>query len=429
MPASVRAAQPIDNGRAAPYTAAPAAAVPHESVAMKPTRRIVIVAGKRTPFGSFGGALKDLSATDLGVHAAKATLTSVGCDPAKIDLVCFGNVCQTSQDAIYFARHIGLKAGCRIEVPALTVNRLCGSGFEAIVQAAQAIELGEAEVVLCGGAESMSQAPHVVRGARWGIGLGPGGKLEDTLWSCLLDTTTNMMMANTAEKLARTHEISRQACDDFALQGQQRYAAALAAGIFDAEIAPVEIAGRKGPTLVKADEHARPETTAEGLAKLRAVFEKDGVVTAGNASGIVDGGCALLVTTAARAKAEGWPTLARFVTSAAVGCDPTVMGIGPVPAVRKALAEAGLSVADMALVEVNEAFAPQILACAKDLGLDNAKTNVHGGAIALGHPLAASGARIMLHLALHLARTGERYAVGSACIGGGQGIAIVLEKA
>jgi len=390
---------------------------------------IVIVAGKRTPFGSFGGSLKDLSATDLGVHAAKATLSSIGCDPAAVDTVAFGNVCQTSADAIYLARHVGLRSGCGVHVPALTVNRLCGSGFEAIAQAVQAIALGQAEVALCGGSESMSQAPHVVRGARWGIGFGPGGKLEDTLWSCLLDTTTNMMMANTAEKLARTHGISRQACDEWALQGQARYAQALAAGIYADEISPVEIAGRKGPTLVSADEHPRPETTAEGLAKLKAVFEKDGVVTAGNASGIVDGACALLVTTAERAAKEGWAPIARIAATAAVGCDPTVMGIGPVPAVRKVLGDTGLSVADMAFVEVNEAFAPQFLAVAKDLDLDPARTNIHGGAIALGHPLAASGARITLHLALHLRRTGQRWAVGSACIGGGQGMAILLERA
>ncbi|MSQ81668.1 MAG: acetyl-CoA C-acetyltransferase [Myxococcales bacterium] len=396
---------------------------------MKPSKNIVIVAGKRTPFGSFGGSFKDLTATDLAVSAAKATLASIGCEPTQIDMVCFGNVCQTSADAIYFARHVGLRCGCRVEVPALTVQRLCGSGFEAIAQAMQAIELGEAHVVLCGGAEAMSQAPHVVRGARWGVALGPGGKLEDTLWSCLTDSQTGMAMANTAEKLARTHGITRQACDDFALQGQQRYAAALAAGIYDNEIAPVEVPTRKGPQLIGKDEHPRPETTPEALAKLKAVFEKDGVVTAGNASGIVDGGCALLVTTAERAQAEGWPIIARLVAVAAVGCDPTVMGIGPVPAVQKALAQAGWTVADMDAVEVNEAFAPQYLAVEKDLGLDREKTNIHGGAIALGHPLAASGARITLHLALHLQRTGGKRAVGSACIGGGQGIAVVLAAA
>lgn len=396
---------------------------------MKPSKNIVLVAGKRTPFGSFGGSLKDQTATDLGVAASKATLASIGCDPAKVDAVVFGNVCQTSPDAIYLARHIGLRAGCRVEVPALTVQRLCGSGFEAIVQGAQLIELGEAEVVLTGGTESMSQAPHVVRGARWGLGFSKGPQFEDTLWSCLLDPYTGLMMANTAEKLARTHNIARETVDAFALQGQQRYQAALAAGIYDDEIAPYEVQGRKGPTQITKDEHPRPETTLEGLAKLKAAFEKDGVVTAGNASGIVDGAAAVLVTTAERAKAEGWPVLARFVASASVGCDPTVMGIGPVPAVQAALAKAKLGIGDIGFFEVNEAFGPQYLAVEQDLGLPRDKTNIHGGAIALGHPLAASGARITLHLALHLQRTGEKYAVGSACIGGGQGIAIVLAHA
>lgn len=395
---------------------------------MKPNKSIVIVAGKRTPFGAFGGSQKDLTATDLGVAAAKATLESIGAKGDMVDAVVFGNVCQTSADAIYLARHIGLRTGGREETPALTVQRLCGSGFEALVQAAQMIELGEAEVVLAGGTESMSQAPHVVRGARWGVNLGPGVQMEDSLWSCLKDSMTGMMMANTAEKLARTHNISRAEVDAFSLQSQQRYAKALADGIYNDEIAPMEIPSRKGPITLSKDEHPRPETTAEGLAKLKPVFEKDGVVTAGSASGIVDGAAALLVTTAERAKAEGWPVLARFVSSASVGCDPTVMGIGPVPAVKKALAQAGLTVADIDAFEVNEAFAPQYLAVEKDLGLPRDKTNMHGGAIALGHPLAASGARIMLHLALHLQRAGGKYAVGSACIGGGQGIAVVLAR-
>lgn len=396
---------------------------------MKPTKSIVIVAGKRTPFGGFGGSLKDLTATDLGVAAAKATLDSIGAKGDCVDAVVFGNVCQTSADAIYLARHIGLRTGGRQDTPALTLNRLCGSGFEALVQAAQLIELGEAEVVLAGGTESMSQAPHVVRGARWGLPLGPGGQMEDSLWSCLKDSMTGMMMANTAEKLARTHEISRADVDAYSLQSQQRYAAALAAGVYNDEIAPMELQTRKGPVAFAKDEHARPETTAEGLAKLKAVFEKDGVVTAGSASGIVDGAAALLVTTAERAQAEGWPVLARIVASASVGCDPTVMGIGPVPAIQKALAKAGLQIGDIDAFEVNEAFAPQYLAVEKELGLPRAKTNQHGGAIALGHPLAASGARIMLHLALHLQREGGQYAVGSACIGGGQGIAVVIAKA
>jgi acetyl-CoA C-acetyltransferase/acetyl-CoA acyltransferase 2 len=389
---------------------------------------LVIVDGRRTGFGAFCGALKDQTATDLGVHAAKETLAAVGCDPEQVDAVVFGNVCQTSADAIYLARHVGLRTGGRHDVPALTINRLCGSGFEAVVQACQLLLLGEAEVVLAGGTESMSQAPHVVRGARGGIGLGPGGKLEDTLWSCLTDTFTGMAMANTAEKLARTHGITREACDAFALEGQKRYAAALGSRVFAGEIAPLQLQTRKGPVAFDKDEHARPETTAEGLAKLKPVFEKDGVVTAGNASGIVDGAAALLVTTAERARKEGWQPLAAVRSWAAVGCDPTVMGIGPVPAVRKALQKAGLSLADIALVEVNEAFAPQFLAVAKDLELDLGKTNVHGGAIALGHPLAASGARILLHLSKNLSESAQ-YAVGSACIGGGQGIAVVLERA
>lgn len=395
---------------------------------MSSAQDIVIVAGKRTPFGSFCGSLKDLTATDLGVEAAKAALASIGADPGVIDAVFFGNVLQTSQDAIYLARHVGLRSGCRQESPALTVNRLCGSGFEAIAQGVNAIKLGEAEVVLVGGTESMSQAPHVVRGARNGIGFGPGGKFEDSLFTCLMDTTTGMMMANTAEKLARTHEIPRQACDDLALEGQRRYAKALADGIFLDEITPVTIQSRKGPVIVDKDEHPRPETTLEGLAKLKPAFEKEGVVTAGNASGIVDGACALIVTTRARAQTESWPVLARVIAHAAVGCDPTVMGIGPVPAVKSALKRAGLTLAQMDAVEVNEAFSPQFLAVAKDLGLDMAKTNLHGGAIALGHPLAASGARIMLHLALHLQRTGGHFAIGSACIGGGQGMAIVIAR-
>ncbi len=385
---------------------------------MSNAQDIVIVAGKRTPFGAFCGSLKDLTATDLGVEASKAALASIGADGSVVDAVFFGNVLQTSQDAIYLARHIGLKTGGRQEVPALTLNRLCGSGFEAIAQGANAIKLGEAEVVLVGGSESMTQAPHVVRGARSGFPFGPGGKFEDTLFTCLMDTTTGMMMANTAEKLARTHEISRQQCDEFVLQGQQKYAKALAEGIFKDEIAPVTVASRKGPVVVEKDEYPRPETTIEGLAKLKPAFEKEGVVTAGNASGIVDGAAALILTTRQRAAAEKWPVLARVVAHAAVGCDPTVMGIGPVPAIKSALSRAGLKLEDMAAVEVNEAFSPQFLAVAKDLGLDMAKTNIHGGATALGHPLAASGARIMLHLALHLQRTGEQYAVGSACIGG-----------
>ncbi len=394
---------------------------------MKLNKDIVIVAGKRTPFGAFGGSLESLTATDLGVEAANAALQSAGVSPAAVDAVFFGNVLQTSADAIYLGRHVGLRAGCGVEVPALTLNRLCGSGFEAIAQAAAAIELGSAEVCLAGGTESMSQAPHVVRGARKGLKFGMPAPFEDTLWTCLTDTYTGMAMANTAEKLARDHDISREACDEFALGSQARYAAAKARGIFAEEIGPVVLKSRRGDTVIENDEHPR-EATIEGLAKLRAVFEKDGRVTAGNASGIVDGAAAVIVTTRERARAEGWPVLARIASYAAVGCDPTVMGIGPVPAIRKALADAGRTLAEMDLVEVNEAFAPQYLAVEKVLGLDRERTNVNGGAIAVGHPLAASGTRITLHLALEMIRRDAAWAIGSACIGGGQGMAILLGR-
>ena len=389
---------------------------------------IVLVAGKRTPFTAFGGSLKGLSATDLGVEASNATLASIGCSAEAIDAVFFGNVLQTSADAIYLARHVGLRCGTPVHVPALTVNRLCGSGFEAITQAAAAIKLGQAEVCLAGGTESMSQAPFAARDLRWGVRLGTSPALEDTLWSALTDSFTGMPMANTAEKLARSHDISRADCDAYALATQQRYAAALASGHFAAELAPITIKTRKGDKVIAADEHPRPQTTAEGLAGLRAAFDKDGVVTAGNASGIVDGAAAVIVTTRARAEREGWTPLATILSYAAVGCDPTVMGIGPVPAVRKALELAGLSLDAMDLVEVNEAFAPQYLAVEKELGLKRERTNVNGGAIAVGHPLAASGTRITLHLAHELGRRGLELAVGSACIGGGQGMAIVLRR-
>ncbi len=391
-------------------------------------KNIVLVAGKRTPFGSFGGSLKGLSATDLAVEAAKATLAEVGAAPEAIDAVFIGNVLQTSVDAIYLARHVGLRSGGSEATPALTLNRLCGSGFEAIAQAAAAIELGDAEVCLAGGTESMSQAPHIVRDARWGTRFGVETKFEDSLWSCLTDTYTGMAMANTAEKLARTHDISRDDCDAFALESQRRYEAAREAGVFADEIAPITLKSRRGDTVISADEHPRATTNPAGLAKLRAVFEKGGVVTAGNASGIVDGAATVLVTTRARAEAEGWPVLAQIISFAATGCDPTVMGIGPVPASLKALAQAGKTVADMDLVEVNEAFAPQYLAVEKDLGLDRSKTNTNGGAIALGHPLGATGTRIMLHLARELGRRDQEWALGSACIGGGQGIAMVLRR-
>ncbi len=389
-------------------------------------KEVVIVAAKRTPFGTFGGALKEQSANDLGVVAARAALEAIQVDPAKVDHVIFGNVAQTSADSIYHARHVGLRAGLPQHVPALTLNRLCGSGFQAVVSAAEQILLGDADVVLAGGAESMSQSPHVIRGARWGIALGKG-QLEDALWQALTDSYVNMPMAITAENLAVQYGISRQQCDEYALTSQKRWAAAQEGGRFAQELAPVELKAKGGTKSFTTDEHPRPQTTMETLAKLPTVFKKDGVVTAGNASGICDGASALIVCSGDAAKKNGWKPLARIAGWGIVGCDPTIMGIGPAPAIRRALDRTGWKLDEVDLVDVNEAFAPQYLAVEKELGLDRERTNVDGGAIALGHPLGASGARITTHLIHELRRRGAKRGIGSACIGGGQGIAVCVE--
>jgi acetyl-CoA acetyltransferase family protein len=393
------------------------------------TTRIVFLSAVRTGFGAFGGTLKDFSATDLGAIAAKCAIDRSGLAAADMGHVVIGNAQQTSADAIYLARHVGLRAGCAVETPALTVNRLCGSGFEAITQAAQLIRLGEARAVLAGGTESMSQAPHVVRGARWGFKLGQAPAMEDSLWAALRDSQCNMPMAETAENLAVQYGIGRAEVDEFALQSQQRARDAWATGAYADEVIPVPIADRKSKTTVQwaKDEGMRPDTSPEALAKLQPVFRQDGLVTAGNASGIADGAAALVVADEAFARERGLKPLGRLVSYAVAGVPPEIMGIGPVPAARSALERAGLSLDQMDLVEVNEAFAPQYLAVEKELGLDRARTNVDGGAIALGHPLGASGARITAHLLHALRRRGGRYALGSACIGGGQGIAVIVE--
>jgi acetyl-CoA acetyltransferase family protein len=333
---------------------------------------------------------------------------------------------QTSADAIYGARHVALKAGVPIDRPALTVNRLCGSGIQAVVSGAQMIQLDEAGTVLAGGVESMSQAPHVIRGARWGFRLGEG-KLEDSLMVSLMDSYCGFYMAQTAENLARKFEISRQDQDAFALLSQQRASAAWEAGRFSDEVVPVEIPGRKGPVVFERDDHLRPDSTLEGLAKLKPAFSKDGLVTAGNASGIVDGGAALIIAGADTARRIEARPIGRVVSWGIAGVPPEIMGIGPVPASRKALENAGLDLADIDLVEVNEAFAGQYLAVERELGLDRERTNVNGGAIALGHPLGASGARLILTLLHELRRRGGKYGLATACIGGGQGIAIIVE--
>jgi acetyl-CoA acetyltransferase family protein len=377
--------------------------------------------------GEYVGALKDVSAIDLGAVAARGALETTRVNPEEIDHTVIGNALQTSGDAIYGARHVALKAGVPFDRPALTVNRLCGSGIQSIVSGAHMIQLGEAQTCLVGGMESMSQAPHVIRGARSGFALGQG-KLEDSLMVALLDTYCNTPMAGTAENLARKFEISREEQDQYALRSQQEAKRALDAGLLAEEIVPVEVKSRKGSVQVDRDDHPRPETTLEVLAKLKPAFAKDGFVTAGNASGIVDGAAALVIAGEEFVKQRDLKPMGRIVSWAYAGVEPEIMGIGPVPATRAALQRAGLSLNDMDLVEVNEAFAAQYLAVEKDLGLDRNRTNVNGGAIALGHPLGATGTRLVLTLLHELQRRGGRYGLATACIGGGQGIAMIVER-
>lgn len=390
---------------------------------------VVFLAGARTPFGNFGGTLADLSATDLAVAAAGAAIDRSGVPRERIDDVVFGNVMQTSADAIYLARHVGLRAGIPIGVPALTLNRLCGSGLQAILTAANALALGQSTYALAGGTESMSQAPHVVRGARKGLPLGSPVKFEDTLWEALTDSYNGLPMAITAENLAQRYGVERGACDEFALRSQEAALGAQGDGYFAEEIVPVEVKGPKGqPLTIDRDEGPRAGLSIEKLAKLPPRFRAQGVVTPGNASGITDGAAAVVLTTVKQAKADGLVWIGRLVGASVVGVDPDIMGIGPAVAIPRALGQAGLGPADVAVMEINEAFAPQVLACLREMNLDAEAVglNPHGGAIALGHPLGASGARIT-YTALHeLRRRGGGYAVASACIGGGQGIAAVV---
>lgn len=394
---------------------------------------IVIVGGARTPMAEYIGTpgfgkFKDLSALDLGAHAGRAALERSKVDPASVDHVVFGNVLQSSLDALYGARHIALKAGVPQAVPALTVNRLCGSGIQSIVSAAQMIQLGEATTTLAGGTENMSQAPYVLYGARQGFRFGQAPEMKDSLFASLYDPYADSYMAQTAERIGKRLGITREEQDAYALRSHQLGAAAVQEGRFAEEIAPVTIPGRKGDLVVETDDHIKPDTTLEGLSRLRAAFGKEGTVTAGNASGIVDGAAAVVVTTAERAQADGLDTLAIVRGWSAVGVDPKEMGIGPVPAIQRLMEQAGMDLAQVDRVEINEAFSAQYLGCEKELGLDRDRCNVNGGAISLGHPLGATGTRIVLTLALELRRCGGRFGVASACIGGGQGIAILIEN-
>lgn len=391
------------------------------------TETLVFLSAKRTPFGSNGGSLKDMSATELAVHAARAALEQSKVDPALIDHVIFGSLIPGSGESIYLPRHVGLKVGVPEAVPALGINRLCGTSFQVIVEAYQQMVAGDSKVALVGGSENMSQSPYLLKNARWGMRLGHSQAL-DLLTESLIDAYPNMPMAVTAENLAEKYRVSREECDAFALRSQTSYKEALTEGRFADQIAPVPIKDKKGATVeLSRDEHPRPETTAETLAKLKPVFKKDGVVTAGNASGIVDGAAALVVATESETKRKEWKPLARLVSYGVSGCDPKIMGIGPVPAARLALQRAGLKLADMDLIEVNEAFAAQTISVERELGIPRERLNLSGGAIAVGHPLAASGARITGLAISELRRRKKRYALVSACIGGGQGIALVIE--
>mmetsp|Transcript_15862 Transcript_15862/g.22355 ORF Transcript_15862/g.22355 Transcript_15862/m.22355 type:complete len:404 (+) Transcript_15862:57-1268(+) len=394
------------------------------------TKKVFIVGAKRTPFGAFGGSFKSLTATDLAVISSKSAIESCKIDPSNIDATFIGNVIQSSNDACYMSRHVGLRSGVPISSPSLTINRLCGSGFETLVQGTEAILLGSASVTLCGGSENMSACPMILNGssARWGVTLGSSLKLEDSLWAGLTDSYVGLPMGITAENLAAKYDINRKQCDEFALRSQLLWAAGHASGSFNAEIAPITIELKKGPKTIDTDEHPRPETTIEKLGNLKSVFKKDGVVTAGNSSGICDGAGSLVVASGEAIKSLGLDSLAKVVSWGIVGCEPSIMGIGPVNAIKKALKFAELKLEDIDLIEVNEAFAAQYLAVEKELNLNRDIVNTCGGAIALGHPLGASGSRILAHLTHKLIKEKLRYGVGAACIGGGQGIAVILEN-
>jgi acetyl-CoA acyltransferase 2 len=389
---------------------------------------VVFLSAVRTPFGTFGGSLKDVTVSDLTTVAAKAAIERAGVEPGDIDSTIMGNVLYTTADSAYFARHVSLKAGCSEDSSALTLNRLCGSGFQSIVSGAHEILLGDSSACLVGGADSMSQAPHVTR-VRWGIPLGKTPQLEDVLWSALTDSYVNLPMAETAENLAEQYKLDRSCVDEFALRSQTLARDAWAAGAFKDEIVPVPVKNSKTRQveMFDKDEHMRPDSTLEGLSRLKPVFRENGVVTAGNASGIGDGAGALVISSDKFASDRGLKPIGRLVSWGIAGVDPRIMGIGPVPASKKALAKAGMTLEQMDLIEVNEAFAPQACAVERELKIPREKLNRQGGAIALSHPLAASGARITAHLLHTLRAEGKRYGLGSACIGGGQGIALIVE--
>ena len=388
---------------------------------------VVISSAARTAIGSFGRSLRDVPPTKLGATAARAAIDRAQIAPEQVDQVVFGNVIHTAPEDHYLARVVGISAGIPNESPALTVNRLCGSGLQAIVTAAQMIQTGEADVAVAGGAESMSRGAYWMQNARWGARMGDAS-LVDSVVGALTDPFNNIHMGVTAENLAKSHEISREAQDQFALESHRRAIAAIDAGRFDAEIVPIELKTRKGTVEFTVDEHARPDVSLESLAKLRPAFDKDGTVTAGNASGVNDAAAAAVVMSATRAEQLGAPVKGRILSYAVCGVEPKTMGIGPVPAIRKALERAGRTLEEVDVIELNEAFAAQSLAVLRDLGLDTVRVNPNGGAIGLGHPVAATGAILVTKLLNEMEREDHTLGLVSLCIGGGQGIAMLIAR-
>jgi acetyl-CoA C-acetyltransferase len=390
-------------------------------------REVMVVSGVRTAIGDFGGALKDMAPTALGAKVVREALSRASVAGEEVGHVVMGNVIHTEPRDMYLARVAALDAGVGQSAPALTVNRLCGSGLQAIVSAAQAITLGDADIAVAGGAESMSRAPYMAQGMRWGARMGDSTMI-DMMVAALHDPFHKIHMGETAENLAESHQITRADQDALSVESHRRAARAIAEGRFKSQIVPVTLKTRKGETVFDTDEHVRPETTDADMAKLRPVFRKDGTVTAGNASGINDGAAAVVLMDSATASARGAKPLGRLVSYAHAGVDPKVMGIGPVPATRAALKRAGLALVDIDVIESNEAFAAQACAVAKDLGFNPAKTNPNGSGISLGHPVGATGAMLTVKALYELARTGGRYALVTMCIGGGQGIAAIFER-
>ena len=394
---------------------------------MSSEREVVVLSGVRTAIGDYGGALKDSAPTDLAATVVREAVKRAKIDPQQVNQLVFGNVIHTEAKDMYLSRVACIKGGLPQDTTALTVNRLCGSGLQAIVSATQAIQLGDADVAVGGGTESMSRGAYILPSLRWGQRMNDGG-VVDMMVGALTDPFDTVHMGITAENIADKWKISREQQDEFAVESHRRAVNAIEKGYFKEQIVPIELKSRKGTVVFDRDEHARADATLEGMAKLRAVFRKDGSVTAGNASGINDGAAAVVLMEKEAAAKAGMKPMAKLVSYGLAGVDPKIMGIGPVPAVQKALRKAGLTVDDMDVIESNEAFAVQALAVSCDLKFDPKKTNPNGGAVGLGHPIGATGAVLTVKALYELQRTGGRYALVTMCIGGGQGIAAIYER-